>query len=200
MTELSDLENKIVNFIDRFYDLHGFVPSVRNIADGVGSNKSTVQRITARLREEGILFDSNIGVVTQRIDKLQKDSVMVGLVGSVSCGPLTFAEQNISEYFTLPTSLVGKGEFFLLRALGDSMIGAGIESGDLVLIKKQETADFGQIVVALVDDETTLKRLEKNKVTNEIYLHPENPNYDDIYLESNLIVQGVAVKVLKDLL
>ena len=200
MTELSDLENKIVNFIDRFYDLHGFVPSVRNISDGVGSNKSTVQRITARLREEGILFDSNIGVVTQRIDKLQKDSVMVGLVGSVSCGPLTFAEQNISEYFTLPTSLVGKGEFFLLRALGDSMIGAGIESGDLVLIKKQETADFGQIVVALVDDETTLKRLEKNKVTNEIYLHPENPNYDDIYLESNLIVQGVAVKVLKDLL
>ena len=189
-----DLENKIVDFIDSYYDLHGFLPSVRTIADGVGSNKSTVQRRTARLREEGILLDSNIGVVTQRIDKLQKDSVMVGLVGSVSCGPLTFAEQNISEYFTLPTSLVGKGEFFLLQASGDSMI------GDLVLIKKQSTAEFGQIVVALVDNETTLKRLKKSKSTNEIYLHPENPDYNDIYLDSDLVIQGVAVKVLKDLL
>jgi repressor LexA len=117
MSESIDLENKIVDFIDSYYDLHGFLPSVRTIADGVGSNKSTVQRRTARLREEGILLDSNIGVVTQRIDKLQKDSVMVGLVGSVSCGPLTFAEQNISEYFTLPTSLVGKGEFFLLQVI-----------------------------------------------------------------------------------
>lgn len=200
MSESIDLENKIVDFIDSYYDLHGFLPSVRTIADGVGSNKSTVQRTTARLREEGILFDSNIGVVTQRIDKLQKDSVMVGLVGSVSCGPLTFAEQNISEYFTLPTSLVGKGEFFLLQASGDSMIDAGIDSGDLVLIKKQSTAEFGQIVVALVDNETTLKRLKKNKSTNEIYLHPENSDYDDIYLDSDLIIQGVAVKVLKDLL
>ena len=189
MNESIDLENKIVDFIDSYYDLHGFLPSVRTIADGVGSNKSTVQRRTARLREEGILLDSNIGVVTQRIDKLQKDSVMVGLVGSVSCGPLTFAEQNISEYFTLPTSLVGKGEFFLLQA-----------SGDLVLIKKQSTAEFGQIVVALVDNETTLKRLKKSKSTNEIYLHPENPDYNDIYLDSDLVIQGVAVKVLKDLL
>lgn len=72
MSESIDLENKIVDFIDSYYDLHGFLPSVRTIADGVGSNKSTVQRTTARLREEGILFDSNIGVVTQRIDKLQK--------------------------------------------------------------------------------------------------------------------------------
>ena len=60
------------------------------------------------------------------------------------------------------------------------MIGAGIDSGDLVLIKKQSTAEFGQIVVALVDNETTLKRLKKSKSTNEIYLHPENPDYNDI--------------------
>ena len=80
------------------------------------------------------------------------------------------------------------------------MIGAGIDSGDLVLIKKQSTAEFGQIVVALVDNETTLKRLKKSKSTNEIYLHPENPDYNDIYLDSDLVIQGVAVKVLKDLL
>ena len=88
----------------------------------------------------------------------------------------------------------------MLQASGDSMIGAGIDSGDLVLIKKQSTAEFGQIVVALVDNETTLKRLKKSKSTNEIYLHPENPDYNDIYLDSDLVIQGVAVKVLKDLL
>ena len=88
----------------------------------------------------------------------------------------------------------------MLQASGDSMIGAGINSGDLVLIKKQSTAEFGQIVVALVDNETTLKRLKKSKSTNEIYLHPENPDYNDIYLDSDLVIQGVAVKVLKDLL
>ena len=88
----------------------------------------------------------------------------------------------------------------MLKASGDSMIGSGIDSGDLVLIKKQSTAEFGQIVVALVDNETTLKRLKKSKSTNEIYLHPENPDYNDIYLDSDLVIQGVAVKVLKDLL
>lgn len=88
----------------------------------------------------------------------------------------------------------------MLQASGDSMIGSGIDSGDLVLIKKQSTAEFGQIVVALVDNETTLKRLKKSKSTNEIYLHPENPDYNDIYLDSDLVIQGVAVKVLKDLL
>ena len=88
----------------------------------------------------------------------------------------------------------------MLQASGDSMIDAGIDSGDLVLIKKQSTAEFGQIVVALVDNETTLKRLKKSKSTNEIYLHPENPDYNDIYLDSDLVIQGVAVKVLKDLL
>ena len=87
-----------------------------------------------------------------------------------------------------------------IAASGDSMIGVGINSGDLVLIKKQSTAEFGQIVVALVDNETTLKRLKKSKSTNEIYLHPENPDYNDIYLDSDLVIQGVAVKVLKDLL
>lgn len=157
MNESIDLENKIVDFIDSYYDLHGFLPSVRTIADGVGSNKSTVQRTTARLREEGILFDSNIGVVTQRIDKLQKDSVMVGLVGSVSCGPLTFAEQNISEYFTLPTSLVGKGEFFLLQASGDSMIGAGIDSGDLVLIKNKAPQSLVKLLSLLSITKQRLK-------------------------------------------
>ena len=107
-----------------------------------------------------------------------------------------FAEENIEEYVCLPESLFGRGEFFLLRARGDSMIGAGIEDGDLVLIRQQNTAEYNQIVVALVDDEATLKRFRPNE--DHICLHPENNRYEDIIVDSCLI-QGVAVKVIKDL-
>ena len=78
------------------------------------------------------------------------------------------------------------------------MIDAGIDDGDLVLIRQQETADVGDIVVALVENENTLKRLEYNERRGRYYLHPENETMEDIYVE-NLSVQGVAVKVLKDL-
>ena len=106
------------------------------------------------------------------------------------------AEENIEEYVKLPISLFGHGEFFLLRAKGDSMINAGIDDGDLVVVRQQPTAVYNQIVVALVDDEATLKRFRPQP--DCVYLHPENPSYDDIIVR-DCVIQGVAVKVLKDL-
>ena len=96
----------------------------------------------------------------------------------------------------MPVALFGRGEFFFLRAKGDSMIGAGIEDGDLVLVRRQETAEYNQIVVALIGDEATLKRFRPE--SGYIRLHAENPRYDDILVESCLL-QGVAVKVIRDL-
>ena len=122
----------------------------------------------------------------------------VAIVGAVPCGPLTECEESIEGYIRLPESLIGQGKFYLLKANGDSMIDAGIDDGDLVLIRQQETADVGDIVVALVENENTLKRLEYNERRGRYYLHPENETMEDIYVE-NLSVQGVAVKVLKDL-
>ena len=96
-------------------------------------------------------------------------------------------------------ALFGKGNFFLLRANGDSMIEAGIDHGDLVLVRCQDHAEPGQIVVALIgDDEATLKRFFPDPSKGTIRLHPENSRLDDIIVE-HCLIQGVAVHVLKDL-
>lgn len=98
----------------------------------------------------------------------------------------------------LPVALFGRGQFFILRASGDSMIGVGINDGDLVLIRQQDSACEGQIVIALMDDEATLKRYYPEPEKNRVRLHPENEKLEDIFVK-DCIIQGVAVRVIKDL-
>ncbi len=129
---------------------------------------------------------------------MKGNGTRVALLGSIACGSPMLEEENVEEYFTLPEKLVGSGKFFLLRAKGDSMINAGIDEGDLVLIKQQNMADDGDIVVALTEDnENTLKGIYRED--GQIILRPENDDYDDIYVDE-CYIQGVAVKVLKDLI
>lgn len=192
---------EIKQFAEKYYMTFGQSPTVREIAVELGVGKSTVQRYLERLRDSGeIEYDGRRGIKTQVTQKVNTEAVNVGLVGEVSCGPMTFAEQNITDYFQLPASMLGSGEFFMLRANGDSMINAGIDNGDLVIIKRQATANEGDIVVALLDDEATLKRFYKDVKKQRFILHPENDELDDIIVEGNLIIQGVAVKVIKDLM
>ena len=169
----------IEDYINSFRNRQGSTPSVRQI-----------------MRENGVLdYDGHRNITTRKSKGLM-NMLYVPLLGTVSCGIPKFAEENIEEYVCLPESLFGRGEFFLLRARGDSMTGAGIEDGDLVLIRQQSTAEYNQIVVALVEDEATLKRFRPKE--DHICLHPENNRYEDIIVDSCLI-QGVAVKVIKDL-
>ena len=130
---------------------------------------------------------------------MKQQTISVPVLGEIACGIPKFAEENIEEYVRLPVALFGHGSFFILRAYGDSMIEAGIEDGDLVLIRQQNTAEEGQIVVALIDDEATLKRFYPEPEKRRIRLHPENAHMNDIFVEK-CEIQGVAVKVLKDLL
>lgn len=189
----------IKRFAEEYYFEFNRAPSIREIAVNLGIGKSTVQRYMQILRENGeIEYSGSRSIRTQAIDKFDSSSVTVGLVGSVACGGPKFAEQNITEYFNLPTALVGNGDFFLLRADGESMIDAGIDDGDLVLIRRQNTADEGQIVVALVEDDATLKRFYIDRQNRRFRLHPENEAMEDIFV-SEMIIQGVAVKVIKDL-
>ena len=186
----------IEDYINSFRNRQGSTPSVRQIASGVGLAVGTVSKYLSYMRENGVLdYDGHRNITTRKSKGLM-NMLYVPLLGSVSCGIPKFAEENIEEYVCLPESLFGRGEFFLLRARGDSMIGAGIEDGDLVLIRQQNTAEYNQIVVALVDDEATLKRFRPK--ADYICLHPENNRYEDIIVDSCLI-QGVAVKVIKDL-
>ena len=186
----------IEKFVSDYTDSNGISPTMQEVADGVGSSKATVQRYIAQLCENGILDYS--GYRTMTSTKTKAAAIRVPVLGTIACGIPKFAEENIEEYVRLPVALFGKGNFFILRAYGDSMIEAGIDNGDLVLIRQQNYADEGQIVVALMEDEATLKRFYPEPKKHRIRLHPENSRMDDIYVD-NCEIQGVAVKVLKDL-
>ena len=179
-----------------FTERRGYSPSLQEIADGAGISKTTAHRYVAKLRSDGIVgYSGYRSLVPARV---KGGSVMVPVLGRVACGLPRYAKENIEEYVRMPEALIGSGEFFLLRAVGDSMTGAGIEEGDLVLVKRQNFAEKGQIVVALIGEEATLKRFYPEPGKKRIRLHPENPDMTDIYVPS-CEVQGVAVKVIKDL-
>lgn len=186
----------IERFVRKYIEKYGTSPSVQEIADAVGTVKSNAYNYITYMRENGIL-DHNGGHRGLVIRKEKAANMLrVPVLGAVSCGLPKFAEENIEEYVQLPVSLFGSGEYYLLRAKGESMIEAGIDDGDLVLIRQQSYAQEGQIIVALIEDEATLKRFYPEN--GAIRLHPENARMEDIIVE-NCIIQGVAVKVIKDL-
>lgn len=194
------LKSDIISFIDKYYLKNNKSPSIREIADGVNRAKSTVYDYISKMANEGRVIKSDKdGICTAVTEKTNTDMISVALVGEIACGTPILAEENITEYYQLPVSFLGKGNFYMLTAKGDSMINAGINDGDKVVIRQQNTAEEGQIVVALINDEATLKRFYIDKENKRIRLHPENKEYPDIYVD-NLQIQGVAVKALKDLM
>lgn len=187
-------------FIDDYRDTTGVIPTMPEIAAGVGLSTGTICKYIAYMREQGIIeYDGGQRTITTKKGLADMSAYFrVPVLGRVSCGIPKFAEENIEEYVKLPVSLFGRGNYFFLRAYGESMINAGIDDGDLVLVRQQPTADYNQIVVALVDDEATLKRYRLQN-DGTIRLHPENERFEDIIVDAeNCIIQGVAVKILKD--
>ena len=192
-----EIAESILRYIDEYKDTcSGCSPSVREIADGLGITKSRVSYYMVAMRNEGILeYDGTRNITSTSSKQDASGFPRVPVLGAVSCGIPKFAEENIEEYVKLPVSMFGKGDFFVLRAKGDSMINAGIDDGDLVLVRQQSTAEYNQIVVALVDDDATLKRFRPEG--DVVRLHAENPAYDDI-ITDRCIIQGVATKIIKD--
>lgn len=198
-TKSTETMKKIEDFINDYTVKNGVSPTVREIRDGVGLALGTVARYLSFMRENGMLDYTGCRNITTREAKLtQRETTRVPVLGAVSCGVPKFAEENIEEYVRLPVSLFGRGEFFILKANGNSMIEANIEDGDLVVIRQQNYADEGDIVVALMEDEATLKRYYPEPEKRRVRLHPENSSMKDIIVR-DCIIQGVAVKVLKDL-
>lgn len=189
----------ILAFIEKYCKNYGSSPTATEIANKVGVSVATATRYLKEMAEEGLIsYDSSRKIVPGDGNR-KKGLRSIPVVGAVTCGPLTFAETDIDEYVDLPESALKNGEYFLLRAKGFSMVNAGITDGDLVLIRRQNYADSGQIVVALVDDDTTLKRLRIDSQNNRIILHPENDEMEDIVVDS-CIIQGVAERVIRNLI
>ena len=191
----SDARDLIIPFVNDFYRDNRKSPSLRQISAVTGIPRMTVQRMLNTLAEEGIIDYDGETIVTEVTNKVDNEMTAVGIVGDIPCGNLALEEEAVEEIVLLPVSLFGRGDFFLLHARGDSMTGAGISDGDLVLIRKQEEANPGQIVAAYMEGEgNTLKRLKRDG--NTFCLHPENPEYDDIPIQ-DCKIQGVAVSVIR---
>ena len=169
-----------------------------DIAEALDVGKSSVQRYLEYMVEQGILARGEYGYESIEQSRTER-TVSVAKLGYVPCGPLSEEYECIDGYVRLPVSFVGNAKkCFLLTASGNSMIDAGINDGDLVLVRQQEEANYNDIVVALVDNEVTLKRYRPDNENGVIVLHPENKRMKDIVVDECKI-QGVAIKVIKDL-
>lgn len=189
--------DRIIAFVNDYYRDNHKSPSLRQISAGTGVPHMTVKRMLNTMADAGLIDYDGETVVTEISNKASDETVQVGIIGSIPCGNLALEEEAVEEIVQLPVALFGKGDLFLLHASGDSMTGAGIDDGDLVLIRRQEEARNGDIVVAFVEGEgNTLKRYKQ--YGNTIFLHPENPKYRDIPL-LNCKIQGIAINVIKKL-
>lgn len=197
----SDLMNNIIDFIDNDYSFNGRVPTMQEIANHFNISKGCVSKYIKAMADNDLIENKggSRGIVTKAMQMTKRDTIQVAVVGSIACGKPLLAEENIDSYMPIPKELLGKGKYFILKASGNSMINAGINDGDYVIVKQQETAEEGQIVVALIDDEATLKRFYRDDKTKMIRLHPENNRMKDMYF-NNVVIQGIAVKVIKDLI
>ena len=194
----SALMQSIKQFAEAYFLKNKTWPSLGQISTHLKIGKTTAYRYLHTMHENGMLsYDGAQGVRTELADKVRSDTCMVAVLGDVSCGLPKYADENIESYMELPRQLLGEGTFFLLRANGDSMVGADIDDGDLVVIKQQNTAQDGDIVVALMEDEATLKTLFRDGTHKCVRLHPENPKYGDIVVQ-DVLIQGIAVKVVKN--
>ena len=171
-----ELMNRIRDFAEGFYLTEGHSPSTTEIGEAVGIARGTAYKYLVAMDERG----------------------MISYTGSIPCGTPETVEAMVEDYVSLPVSIFGSDEMYILRTRGDSMIEAGIEEGDYVVIKKQPTANIGEIVVALHDNENTLKTLRYDRKRRKYILHPENSEMEDIVVD-DLTIQGVAKFVIKPL-
>ena len=199
-----ELMEKISRYIGDYYRKAHRTPTVRAIADGVGLSKSAVYNYLREMNNRGMIsYEDGVVADLPKIEKTETGYFSAPLVGSIRCGDPETEEEQVEMYISLPEVIFGRGDFYLLRATGDSMVDAGITEGDLILIKKQPTCDIGDIVVALDQDgQNTLKIYggidEENGMAILEYANEEMYPGERI-LVSKLVVQGVAQNVIKRL-
>ena len=196
---LTKRQREIADFIKQYAAKYGYPPTVREIGKAVGlASSSTVHAHLANLEKYGILRrnPTKPRAIELLIDRAKKAIAPAGLplVGQVAAGQPILAEENIEDYMQVPVVAGGDEGEYVLRVSGDSMKGAGILEGDFVVVRRQESAKNGDIVVALVGDEATVKRYFKEK--DHVRLQPENDAIEPIR-SSAVRVLGRVVGVLR---
>ena len=197
--KLTRRQKDVLDFIKKYSAEHGFPPAIREICEGVGLSSSATAFVHVRnLQDAGYLKKTNNKfrtielLVDNEFDSKKDDVIKVPLLGKITAGsPITAIEQP-NEFFDLPSNIVPENaEVFTLHVSGNSMINKGIYDGDYVIIKRQNTAENGEIVVAMTEEnEATLKTFYKEK--KYIRLQPENDSMEPIILP-NVTILGVAI-------
>ena len=212
MTDLNKRERAILKFIEKQINEKGYTPSVREIGKAVGlSSTATVHGYLAKLTKKGYIKKEDQKGRTLRVLKggladnekpspkplyNGRELVDVPVIGKITAGAPILAVENVTDTFPIPIDFVGNSESFMLTVRGESMIEAGILDGDYILVKRQNSARNGQIVVALIEDEATVKTFYKEK--DYIRLQPENSTMDPIIVPDCKIL-GVVGGVFRKL-
>ncbi len=189
---------RVYDYIVSYGEKHGFPPSVREIASTIKlKSTSTVFYHISKLENAGLLkrdpYKNRAIEIAGRTDP--KSLVSMPIVGKVAAGSPILAVENIIDTVALPADLFGSSSPFLLKVQGDSMINAGILDEDLVVVNKQETADNGEIVVAMVEDEATVKRFYRER--DRIRLQPENDRYEPIIVHGEVSIIGKVIGLIR---
>lgn len=197
----SQRHESILKFIKEFLLEKGYPPSVREIGTAVGlRSSSTVHCYLNQLEEKGLIKrdPTKPRAIDILGEKPWQDTIKVPLVGTVTAGVPILAEQNIEDTFTFPSNLLGtRDETFMLKVQGESMINVGIYDGDYVMVRQQNIANQGEIVVALVNGDTaTVKRYYREK--DCIRLQPENDNMEPFY-EKDVKVLGKVIGIYRQM-
>lgn len=195
------VRKQLLDYINQYVRAHLNSPSIREIAAGTGISRATVQRYMAAMRERGEIDYTRRSVSTSETRRIENAQTVAPLLGTVSCGIPKEPFASGEEAVPLPRRIFGEGELFIVTASGDSMTDAGIDDGDLVVLKRQSIAEDGEIAAVLVDGtETTLKRFYRLPKEKAFRLHAENRTYPPELRDrtvQNVEVQGVAVRIIK---
>ena len=187
---------KVMDYIKKFTEENGYTPSVREIGKECGiKSTATVHSYIEKLQNKGYLSKTDNKKRAVTIGK--SAGVSVPLIGTVTAGQPIFAYENYEDYFTFPVGEFKGDDLFMLRVQGTSMIDAGIMNGDKIIVRRQQTAENGEIVVALVEDSATVKRFYYRN--GKIVLHPENEELSDMIFEPNEVsILGKVIGLMRN--
>lgn len=201
MELLTTKQQAVLKFIEKYQLKHGSSPTLREMREhfGVSSDNSILKHLKA-LQEKGYIEKDDtprgIKILDSVKRRLESDTIKLPLLGHIPAGGPVLSEEFIESWFNVGPDIAKRQEgHFLLKVRGESMINAGIHDGDIVVVDSNKIPSSGDIVVALVDNENTVKRYMRENT--KIFLKAENPEYENIYPEHELTIQGVVTALMR---
>jgi repressor LexA len=203
MKDITKRQREILETIAHYIEERSYPPTYQDLADllGIKSKFAILKHIDALVKKGYLEKDSSargLRIVHSEFAPTQSNEINIPLVGRVAAGFPILAQENIERYVPIPRALIkSEGRYFALKVRGDSMINAGILEDDMVLVNSTNTAHNKDIVVALIDDEVTVKRLMMG--SDKTYLKAENPGYSDIYPDGEWSIQGKVIGLIREI-